>query len=211
MKKPSESMMFLDECLSDDANYVIEEMMNHRISKNYKNVRDIILGYNSETNQWVSKYGENLAKKEIINTESVYSFFPAPSDIETYRDTFIKSRGMIFYEDEIFDSVRIHTDDVVKRILDALFTISENVIDYKYITDIIVTEWNIRNAMSLHKNNMPYDIYGELHFRSIEVRENSWREFKSIIRNKGLMTRDAFKIATIDFLENRTDILYAKI
>ena len=206
MKKPSESMIFLDECLSDDANYIIEEMMNHRISKNYKNVRDIILGYNSETKTWVSKYGENLAKKEIV-----CSVFPMSSDIGISIDTFIKNRGMIFYDDEIFDSVRIHTDDVVKRILDALFTISENVIDYKYITDIIVTEWNIRNTISLYKNNIPYDIYGELHFRPIEVRESSWKEFKSIVRNKGLMTRDAFKIATIDFLENRTDILNGKV
>ena len=210
MKKPSESMIFLDECISDDANNVIEEMMNHRISKNYKNVRDIILGYNSETRRWVSKYGENLAKKEIVGTESVCSFFPV-SDIGLSRDTFIKSRGMIFYDDEIFDSVRIHTDDVVRRILDVLFTISESVIDYKYITDIIVTEWNIRNTMSLHKNNIPYDVYGEIHLRPIEVRENSWREFRSIVRNKGLTTRDAFKIATIDFLENRTDMLDGKI
>jgi len=211
MKNPSESMIFLDEYLSDDANYIIEEMMNHHISKNYKNVKDIILGYNFNVRRWISKYGESLAKKEIIATESVRSFFPASSDIDTYRDLFIKSGDMIFYDDEIFDSVRIHMDDVVKRVLDVLFTISENVIDYKYVTDIIVTEWNIKNTTSLHKNNIPYDVYGELHLRPIEVRENSWKEFKSIVRNKGLMTRDAFKIATIDFLENRADMINGKI
>lgn len=213
MKKSSGSMIFLDEYLSDDANYIIEEMMNYHISKNYKNVRDIILGYNYKTRRWASKYGENLARKEITNIESVCSFFPrsSPSNIEISKDVFIKSGGMIFYEDEIFDNIRIHMDDVVKRILDVLFTISENVIDYKYVTDIIVTEWNIRNTTSLHKNNIPYDIHGELHLRPIEVRENSWKEFKSIVRNKGLMTRDAFKIAAIDFLENRADVLNGKI
>jgi len=211
MKNPSESMIFLDEYLSDDANYIIEQMMDHHISKNYKNVRDIILGYNYKNRRWASKYGESLVKKEIITTESVCAFFPKSSDIDISRDIFIKSGGMIFYDDEIFDNVRIHMDDVVKRILDVLFTISENVIDYKYVTDIIVTEWNIKNTTSLHKNNVPYDIYGELHLRPIEVRESSWKEFKSIVRNKGLMTRDAFKIAAIDFLENRADMLNGKI
>ena len=210
MKKYSEPMIFLDEYLSDDANYIIEEMMNHYISKNYKNIRDIILGYDSNTSRWISKYGENLAKKKIINSPA-YSFFSVSSDIGMTEESFVKSRGMIFYDDEIFDNVRVYIDDVVKRVLDVLFTISENVIDYKYITDIIVTEWNIRNTTSLHKNDIPYDIYGELHFRPIEIRENSWKEFKSIARNKGLMTRDAFKIATIDFLESRADLLNGKI
>lgn len=211
MKKPSESMIFLDDYLSDDANYVIEEMMNHHISENYKNVRDIILGYDSKTKLWKSKYGQSLAKKEIVITEPAYSLRLSLPDIGMSRDTFTKSGDMIFYEDEVFDRVRIHMDDVVKRILDALFTISENVIDYKYITDIMVTEWNIRNMTSLHRINMSYDVCGELHLRPIDVRENSWKEFKSIVRNKGLMTRDAFKIAVVCFLENRADMLNGKI
>lgn len=203
MDKTSESMAFLDDCLSDNANYIIEVMMNHHVSKNYKDVRNIILGYNSKTGKWASKYGENLARRDITKIESMCSFFST--------DSFIKSKGMIFYDDEIFDSVRIHTDDIIKRVLDVLFTISENVIDYKYVTDIIVTEWNIKNTTSLYNDSMSYNIYGELHFRPIEVRENSWKEFKSVVKHKGLVIRDAFKIATIDFLENRADMLNEKI
>lgn len=206
MEKSSVPMIFLDECLSEDANRVIEMMMNHHVARNYKSVRDIILGYDSKTKIWISKYGESLANRFDNVAGSTYSSTRS-FDTSIYKDTFIKSGGMIFYDDEVFDSVRVHTDDVIKRILDSLFTISKNVIDYKYITDIIVTEWNIKNVTSVYNNNISYDIDGELHFRSIDIRESSWREFKSIIRNLRLTARDAFKVATTDFLENRADML----
>jgi len=163
--------------------------MDHHILRNYKDVRNMILGYDSKRGIWISKYGESLARKEII-----------PNKV------FVKG-GMTFYEDEVFDRIRINMDDVVKRVLDVLFTISKYVIDYKYITDMIVTEWNSKNTTLLDKTNVPYDIYGEIHLYPIDIRENSWREFKSISRQKGLMVRDAFKIATIDFLRNRACIL----
>ncbi len=211
MKNPSESMTFLDKCMGDDANYIIEIMMNYHISKNYKGVRDIILGYDSKANEWISSYGESISKRFGGPTGFIHSSSSASPNICAHKDIFIKGEGMTFYDDDIFSIARIHMDTVVKRILDALFTISENVIDYKYITDIIVTEWNIKNMTSIYRNNTSYDTYGELHLRSVEVREKSWKEFKGVVRNNGLMIRDAFKIATIDFLENRANMLNGKI
>ena len=42
------SMQFVDKCLSEDAIYTIENMVNNHISGNYQIVRDVILGYNSK-------------------------------------------------------------------------------------------------------------------------------------------------------------------
>lgn len=199
MSKNHNMMTFVDRYVSNDSTYIIEKMIEYHISKKYDDVRNIIIGYDSKHRKWISQYGKSLAEREIIKTDSIKT----NSDINSFE----KDKGMIFYDGEIFNNVRIQMDDVVKRILDAMFTVSEHVIEYKYITDIIVAEWNYRNTMPLYKNNIYYDIYGSLHFVTIDIKRNSWKEFKSIVRHEGLMIRDAFKLAVMSFLENRTNLL----
>lgn len=204
MDKPHSPMIFVEHHLSDNVIDVIETLVNNHISKNYKEVRNIILGYNSKTGKWISKYGENLTKKGTIKTESSIHFSLAPID------TFTKNNSMIFYDDEVYDSATFYADESVRRILDMLFTISEHVIEYARIIDIIITEWgvdNVRNSISLDDIDISYNICGELHYRRLYVRRQAWKKFKNIARRRKLNVRDSFKLAVIGFLENRSIIL----
>lgn len=199
-------MEFVDQYLSDGCANIVEEMVNLHVSKDYENVRNIILGYDSKKGVWISKYGESLVKRGIImagRTIVNRSFSGSTED-------FFKNSGMIFYDDEVSDTIRIYIDDASKRILDVMFTVSKNVIEYRHIIDIIVTEWNMKNAVGLYKNGIDIDICGELHFFPIEVKEDTWKEFKSVAKHKGLTVRDSFKLAIINFLENRAEILKHK-
>lgn len=199
--KPSNPMVFIDGYLSDDCINIIEKIVNLHITRNYKDIKYIILGYDYKNKKWLSKYGETLIKKEVINVESVHIMpFSNP-------DIFTKNNGMIFYDDDVFETIRIHVDDAVKRILDVMFTVSKNVINYRYIIDIIMTEWNTKNVMILYKDDLSYNIYGDLHLQPIEIKETLWKEFKSIARHRGLIVRDAFKLAIVSFLESRSEIL----
>lgn len=208
MTKPG-SMIFVDKCLADDLINVIEKMVNYHIDKNYKDVRNIIIGYDSKNGEWISRYGESLEKKIsgpeqtiTYTSQSVCSFF-----LNT--ESFTK-QGMIFYEDEIYNNIRLQLDESMKRVLDVMFTLSDRVIEYRYIIDIIITEWNlknIKNSVIPIKINVDPDICGDLYFHQLEVRENAWREFRSISRYKGLMLRDSFKQAVIEFLEDRAEML----
>lgn len=193
-----EKMKFIDQCLDDEIINTVEKMVNLHISKNYKEVRNIILGYNSKEGKWESRYGKNLEKKLLV-TERPENIFP---------DNFSK-KGMVFFEDDIYSNVRFHTDESVKRILEILFTISDKVIEYRYVIDIIISEWNLKNTrhISPSRTDIDTDICGNLYFHQIEVRENAWRELKSIGRLKGLNIKDCFKQAVIDFLEDRSKML----
>jgi hypothetical protein len=208
MQKP-ESMRFVDKCLDDDLIDTIEKMLNHHIDKNYKEVRNIILGYDSKNKEWKSRYGEILEKK-LSGTDQIITY-TSPSIYPMFMNTenFTK-QGMIFYDDDIYNNVRFHMDESIKRVLEVLFTISDRVIEYRHIIDIIITEWNlknVRNSISPNKINTDPDICGDLYFYQLEVRENAWKELRSISRHKGLMIRDAFKYAVIGFLENRAEML----
>ncbi len=204
-----DSMIFVDECLADDLINVIEEMLNYHIDKNYKEVRNTILGYDSKNGEWRSRYGESIEKKIsgpeqtiTYTSQSICSFF-----INT--ESFTK-QGMIFYEDEIYNNVRLQLDESMKRILDVMFTLSDRVIEYRHIIDIIISEWNLKNikdSITPIKVNTDPDICGDLYFHQLEVRENAWREFRSISRNKGLTLRDSFKQAVIGFLEDRVMLI----
>jgi hypothetical protein len=208
MTKP-DSMIFVDKCLADDLINVIEKMVNYHIDKNYKEVRNIIIGYDSKNGEWRSRYGESLEKK-ISGLEQTITY-TSPSTYSFFLNTesFTK-QGMIFYEDEIYNNVRLQLDESMKRVLDVMFTLSDRVIEYRHIIDIIITEWNlknIKNSMIPIKIDTDPDICGDLYFHQLEVRENAWREFRSISRFKGLMLRDAFKQAVIEFLGDRVEIL----
>lgn len=209
MDKPSESMMFVNQCLDNEIINIIEKMVNYHISGNYNEVRNIILGYNSKTRRWSSKYGENIDKK--INTESI----PVSAFFSGYiPEGFTKNSGMVFFDDEVYDIVKLHADESVKRILEVLFTLSENVIEYRYIIDIIITEWNtenVKNGISLNKINVDPDVCGAYHWHKIEVREGPWKEFKGTCRSRGIMTRDAFKLAILRFLDNRAEMLKERV
>lgn len=207
MLEKMSSMMFVEQTeqyLNDDVINIIETMVNHHVSKNYKDVRNIILGYNSKTREWKSKYGESLQKKTFRILEQEQFIHTSLSDSNS--DKFIKNQGMTFYDDDIYDITRIYTDDVVKRILDLFFTISKNVIEYKHIIDIIITEWNIKNKVVLNRDDIKQDTYGSIHLRPIEVRETAWKEFKSICRYRKVIVRDGFKQAIITFLEDRAEM-----
>jgi hypothetical protein len=209
-------MQFVDKCLSDSAIYTIENMVENHISGNYQNVRDVILGYDSKCDIWKSKYGEYISKRNMFNIDP-----PTKPQIYVLRnrntakdeksaDTFIKNNGMSFYDDEVYEYIRIYMDDSVKRVLEVLFTLSKNVIEYRDIVDIIITEWNvnnIRDTISLNGIYTDLGICGNLHYYKLEVRKNPWEDFKRVTRHRGLTIRDAFKDAVITFLEGRNNII----
>jgi hypothetical protein len=205
----SDSMIFVDKCLADDLINVIEKMVNYHVDKNYKDVRNIILGYDSKNGEWRSRYGESLEKK-ISGPEQIITYTSPPMCSFFLNTESFTKQGMIFYEDDIYNNVRFQLDESIKRVLDVMFTLSDRVIEYRYIIDIIITEWNlknIKNSIIPIKVNADPDICGDLYFHQLEVRENVWREFRSISRHKGLMIRDSFKQAVIGFLEDRADML----
>lgn len=209
-------MQFLDKCLSEDAIYTIESMVENHISGNYQDVRNAILGYDSKNDIWTSRYGEYIAKRNVPNIEP-------PTIPQTYilrnkntikdekpAETFTKNNGMSFYDGEVYEYVRIYMDDSVKRVLEVLFTHSKNVIEYRDIIDIIITEWNVNNvgdSISLNGTHIDPGICGNLHYHKVEVRKSPWEDFKKIARHKGSTIRDAFKDSVITFLENRTNIV----
>lgn len=206
-------MQFVDKCLSDSAIYTIESMVENHISGNYQNVRNIILGYDSKSNTWKSKYGEYLSRRCTFNVEppaipKVYFLHSKVKD-EKSVETFTKNSGMSFYDEEVYEYIRIYMDDSVKRVLEVLFTLSKNVIEYRDIVDIIITEWNVNNVrdtISLNGTYIDLGICGNLHYYKLEVRKNPWDDFKKVTRHRGLTIRDAFKDAVIAFLEGRTII-----
>lgn len=208
MTKPG-SMMFIDKCLADDLIDVIEKMVNYHIDKNYKEVRNIIIGYDSKNREWKSRYGESLEKK-ISGPEQTIAYTSPPIYSFFLNTESFAKQGMVFYEDDIYNNVRLQLDESMKRVLDVMFTLSDRVIEYRYIIDLIITEWNlknIKNSIIPIKVNVDPDICGDLYFHQLEVRESAWREFKSISKYKGLMTRDAFKQAVIGFLGDRAEML----
>lgn len=210
------SMQFVDRCLSEDAICTIENMVENHISGNYQCVKDIILGYDSKNDTWKSKYGEYMSKRNVSNIEP-----PTMPQVYILRsknttkdgkstETFTKNNGMSFYDDEVYEYTRIYMDDSVKRVLEVLFTVSKNVIEYRDIVDIIITEWNVKNVrdtISLNGTRMDPGICGDLHYYKLEVRKSPWEDFKKITRHKGLTIRDAFKDSVITFLEGRTNII----
>jgi hypothetical protein len=128
---------------------------------------------------------------------------------EKSAETFTKNNGMSFYDDEVYEYIRIYMDDSIKRVLEVLFTLSENVIEYRDIVDVIITEWNVNNVrdtISLNETYTDPGICGNLHYYKLEVRKNPWEDFKRITRHRGLTIRDAFKDAVVAFLEGRTDM-----
>jgi len=211
MIKPG-SMIFVDKCLADDLINVIEKMVNYHIDKNYKEIRNIILGYDSKNGEWLSRYGESLEKKISGPEQTITYTSPSVCSFFLNTESFTK-QGMIFYEDEIYNNIRLQLDESMKRVLEVMFTLSDRVIEYRHIIDLIITEWNlknIKNSISPIKINADPDICGDLYFHQLEVRENAWREFRSISRYKGLILRDSFKQAVIGFLEDRVDMLREK-
>ncbi len=213
-------MQFVDKCLSDDAIYTIENMVKFHISGNYDNVRNTILGYDSKNDIWKSSYGEYISKRYISNirspTESPLYIIHNRDNKDRNNinkkpiDIFRTNNGMTFYEDEIYEYVRIYIDDSIKRVLEVLFTISKNVIDYRHIIDTIITEWNVNNiinTISLHSTYADHGICGSLHYHKLEINQSSWSDLKKITKHRGLTIRDAFKDAIIIFLENRAEIL----
>lgn len=213
-------MQFVDKCLSEDAICTIENIVENHISGNYQNVRNIILGYDSKNGIWTSKYGEYMAKRHIYDIEppiipKIYllrnkNTIKNTIKEERYADTFINNNGMLFYDDEIYEYIRINIDDSVKRVLEVLFTHSKNVIEYRDIIDIIITEWNVNNVrdtISLNRSYTDHGIFGDLHYLKLEVRKSPWEDFKRITRLRGLAIRDAFKDAVITFLEDRINMI----
>ena len=208
------SMQFVDKCLSEDAICTIESMVENHISGNYQNVKNVILGYDSKNDIWKSKYGEYIAKKYTHNIEPpITSHRKCDTKIFNSKnekvDTFTKNNGMTFYDDDVYEYIRIYTDDSIKRVLEVLFTLSKNVIEYRDIIDIIITEWNANNIrdISLDRSYTDHGICGDLHYYKLEVRKNSWGDLKKITRYRGLNIRDTFKDAVVIFLESRTNII----
>ena len=209
------SMQFVDKCLSEDAIYAIETMVNNHISGNYQNVRDVILGYNSKNDVWESKYGEFIAHRyirDVVHPESSPTY--VIKNIQPIKNEksniFVNNNGMTFYDTDVYEYIRVYIDDSIKRVLEVLFTVSENVIEYKDIIDIIVTEWNVNNVrdtISLNRSYTDHGVCGDLHYYKLEVRKNLWEDLKKITRHRGLTIRDAFKDAVIIFLESRSEIL----
>ncbi len=210
-------MQFVDKCLSDDAIYAIEKMFDNHMSKNYQDVRDIIAGYDPKDNSWKSRYGEYMSKKYSFDIETpimpkIYTLRSKKADKEDEKscETFTKNNGMTFYEDDIYEYIRIYIDDSVKRVLEVLFTLSKNVMEYRDIVDIIITEWNannVRDTILSNGPNMDFGPYGNLHYHKLEVRKSPWDDLKKIARHRGLTLRDAFKDSVITFLESRSDII----
>ncbi len=209
------SMQFVDKCLSEDAIYTIENMVKSHISGNYKDVRNTILGYNSKNDLWESEYGEYIAKRHKYDidppiTSHQMCGIKKISDIRNKKvDIFTKNNGMTFYEGDVYEYIRIYTDESIKRVLEVLFTLSKNVIEYRDIVDIIITEWNVNNIkdLSIDRPYIDHGICGDLHYYKLEVRKNSWADLKKITRYRGLNIRNTFKDAVIIFLESRSDIL----
>lgn len=203
IEKPDE-MTFVDQYISDGAILVLETLMSLHISRNFQVVKDIIFGYDSEYNQWKSRYGESLAKQDYI----VEKF--AIQIIISKDQEFLKDEGMAFYVDDIHEKVRIYVDDSIKKILDLLFTLSKDTVEYKYIIDIIINEWigdNTKEVIMPYRSDMGLEMYGSLHYYMFDVRANSWDKLKRISKMKGLKVGHCFKRAVINFLENRADIV----
>ena len=201
-------MIFVDKCLADDLINVIEKMINYHIGGHYKEVRNIIIGYDSKNGEWKSRYGEGLEKK-MTGSEQTISYTSSVCTLFLNTESFTK-QGMIFYEDEIYNNIRLQLDESMKRVLEVMFTLSDRVIEYRHIIDIIITEWNLKNitgSITPIKTKVDPDICGDLYFHQLEVRDNAWREFRSISKHKGLTIRDAFKQAVTGFLENRAEML----
>jgi hypothetical protein len=206
------SMQFMDKGLSDNAINTIENIVENHISGNYQNIRNMILGYDSKNDIWKSKYGEYIAKRHMYNinppTTSLHAHIPQTKNEKI--DTFTNNDGMTFYDDEVYEYIRIYTDDSIKRVLEVLFTHSKNVIEYRDIIDIIITEWNVNNVRDTISSYSPcidHGICGNLHYYKLEVRKHPWEDLKKIIKYRGLTIREAFKDAVITFLENRSEIL----
>lgn len=203
IEKPDE-MTFVDQYISDGAILVLETLMSLHISRNFQVVKDIIFGYDSEYNQWKSGYGESLAKQDYI----VEKF--ATQIIISKDQEFLKDEGMAFYVDDIHEKVRIYVDDSIKKILDLLFTLSKDTVEYKYIIDIIINEWigdNTKEVIMPYRSDMSLEMYGSLHYYMFDVRASSWDKLKRISKMKGLKVGHCFKRAVINFLENRADIV----
>lgn len=200
----SENMIFVDQYLSDDAILVLENLINLHISHDFQAVKNIIFGYNSKGDRWNSTYGKSLIRQDyIVEKLAIQVTFNKNQE-------FLKDEGMAFYIDDIHEKVRIYVDDSIKRILDLLFTISKDTIDYKYIIDIIINEWISENAVEAiisHRLYVDPEMHGSLHYYMFEVRVSSWDKLKKICKTRGLKVGYCFKQAVINFLENRYDIV----
>ena len=205
-----DSMTFVDPPLDDHAISVVEALISNHMLGNYKEVRNIILGHDSRTDKWISKYGKRLAREDI-DCRQYYHTLLKDKQCEESIDSFGK-KGMIFYSDDnIYSSVRIDMDDSVRHTLEVMFTISENVIEYRKIIDIIIAEWNAKNvkdSILSNETQISLDTCGSCRLHYVDTKEKLWKELRRISRNKGLIIRDSFKQALIDFLESRTCLIY---
>jgi len=111
-------------------------------------------------------------------------------------------KGMVFCEDDNPPTqVRIYVDNETKYILNTLQMISSNLIDEKKFTDVIIDRWikNVGRTGLLRYDNIPETI-GKETYVQLKVGKKSWNNLTIVCKNKGVLLKEGFKIAILNFI-----------
>lgn len=186
-----------------------------------ESLKKIIFGFNHNDNTYGNRYYTRA--HDIHNKNKNSSMFIANkitshmTKIRTADNNIpsSNSRKMSFYKDDTYKKVRIYTNEYVIHILDVLSIISIDIVDFKYIVDMIVYEWidSIAKDTFINTNSGIISctadnicLSGKYQYHWLPIMEKLWEKMKYISRTKGLKISDAFTYAVITFIDSRHKI-----
>ena len=117
------------------------------------------------------------------------------SDIPVYR---YNKEGMIYIPDNPCIEVRIHLDEDTRLFLDTLLMVTNEIINEKNLVDLIIERWIVNILLVTEQLNI--ERYGKEKYIRVNTSQESWYDFVTVCKKKGIPVRNGLKMAIFDFL-----------
>lgn len=217
-----QGMTFFDSAYNESiVKHVVSVMIDLDARKDIDNLRNVIFCYNPNNDTYGSQHGMDLRKSCRAKNSSAF----ADNKVTSYM-TEVSSRDertdlnasdkMSFFKEESHSKVRVYIDEYMVHVLDILFIVSTDIVDFRYIIDMMISEWMddiskhiVISANNHNSNGMKYAVYGykKCNYYWFPVNGNIWDKLKYVSRTKGLKVSDAFVQAIVMFINKRYEVV----
>ena len=217
-----QGMTFFDSAYNESiVKHVISVIIDLDARKDTDNLRNIIFCYNPNNDTYGSQHGMDLHKSCRAKDSSAF----ADNKVTSYmtevssrdeRTDLNASNKMSFFKEESHSKVRVYIDEYMVHVLDILFIVSTNTVDFRYIIDMMINEWmddiskhTVRSANDYGSSSIKHAVYGykKCSYYWFPVNGNIWDKLKYISRTKGLKVSDAFIQAIVMFINKRYEVV----
>ena len=217
-----QGMTFFDSAYNESiVKHVISVIIDLDACKDVDNLRNIIFCYDPNNDTYGSQHGMDLRKSCRVKNSSTfadnkvtsYMTEVSPGDKRTGLNI---SNKMSFFKEESHSKVRVYIDEYMVHVLDILFIVSTDIVNFRYIIDMMINEWMddiskriVINTNNHNGNSMKHAVYGykKCSYYWFPVNECIWDKLKYVSRTKGLKVSDAFIQAIIMFINKRYEVV----